>query len=287
MPNDGHLDLVSGLMATNDLFRIRLYGKDDDGKVEIATGDGGNEPIYVRQYYMDNIAHEACLLDTNGNTSFPGIITASSFNGIATSSNKINSIGKQSKADSESNMVTGLSITECYENGYPTNYGNIINIKSSYNGISQLLCKWIGVNEGDKDMQPPLYYRNKSDNRTDFSKWFQLAFIDDITPQRSGGIVAQSLGANGYVKFANGLILQWGYVNANYSASVDIGDGYHRITANTPIAFSRLPYFGAASFQASTRTYQANVFSSSTLGTLDIIYSESGTYDIQYFVIGE
>ena len=34
----------------------------------------------------------------------------------------------------------------------------------------------------------------------------------------NGGIVAQSLGTNGYVKFANGLILQWGY-NSNNAAS--------------------------------------------------------------------
>ena len=33
-----------------------------------------------------------------------------------------------------------------------------------------------------------------------------------------GGIIAQSLGENGYVKFANGLILQWGTYNQQFTA---------------------------------------------------------------------
>lgn len=42
-----------------------------------------------------------------------------------------------------------------------------------------------------------------------------LNFIKQTTQElatEGGGIIAQSLGTNGYVKFANGLILQWGYV---------------------------------------------------------------------------
>lgn len=40
-----------------------------------------------------------------------------------------------------------------------------------------------------------------------------LNFIKQTTAElatEGGGIIAQSLGTNGYVKFANGLILQWG-----------------------------------------------------------------------------
>ena len=44
----------------------------------------------------------------------------------------------------------------------------------------------------------------------------------------SGGIVAQSLGTNGYVKFSNGLIIQWGriYPNADWTT--------HPFTVNFP-----------------------------------------------------
>lgn len=43
-----------------------------------------------------------------------------------------------------------------------------------------------------------------------------LNFIKQTTAElatEGGGIIAQSLGTNGYVKFANGLILQWGKVD--------------------------------------------------------------------------
>lgn len=44
-------------------------------------------------------------------------------------------------------------------------------------------------------------------------------------------IVAALLEQNGYVKFSNGLILQWGYNNTNYAASVTF-----------PIAFTQSCY---------------------------------------------
>ena len=49
-----------------------------------------------------------------------------------------------------------------------------------------------------------------------------LNFIKQTTAElatEGGGIIAQSLGTNGYVKFANGLILQWGIYNGNISLS--------------------------------------------------------------------
>lgn len=42
-----------------------------------------------------------------------------------------------------------------------------------------------------------------------------------VSASTTGGIVAQSLGQNGYVKFANGLILQWGL--AKTDSNYDIG----------------------------------------------------------------
>ena len=60
-----------------------------------------------------------------------------------------------------------------------------------------------------------------------------LNFIKQTTAElatEGGGIIAQSLGTNGYVKFANGLILQWG--------SSDV-DG-QTLTFTFPLAFSVL-----------------------------------------------
>lgn len=55
----------------------------------------------------------------------------------------------------------------------------------------------------------------------------------------NGGIIAQSLGQNGYVKFANGLILQWGLVTGNWSVNAY---GSATIDVIFPIAFARAAY---------------------------------------------
>lgn len=48
-----------------------------------------------------------------------------------------------------------------------------------------------------------------------------------------GGIVAQSLTGNGYVKFANGLIIQWGT-----SDEISVGDDNYQVTQLFPVAVS-------------------------------------------------
>ena len=72
---------VKWSVGTNDYARI--YGgatASNTGYLEIATGDDHIEPIYVRQYQGTfsggYISKEAKLLDENGNTSFPGALTA-------------------------------------------------------------------------------------------------------------------------------------------------------------------------------------------------------------------
>lgn len=89
-PNGGAADLAFGTMAANDYARIRVYGKNDNGALEIATADGGNEPIYARQYSGSydwpngrpgTVTNEAAILDSNGNTKFPKNVTAASFTG--------------------------------------------------------------------------------------------------------------------------------------------------------------------------------------------------------------
>lgn len=70
--------------GNNDYGRV-AYGATaiNAGWMEIASCDDGNEPIYVRQYtgVFTTVKRTATLLDANGNTVFPGTVTAPTFTG--------------------------------------------------------------------------------------------------------------------------------------------------------------------------------------------------------------
>ena len=75
-------DLVYARMADNDYCRIRCGGASDAGYLEIATGDNGNDPIYVRQNNdVNGSVRTLTLLDGSGNTQLPGTVTAPTFSG--------------------------------------------------------------------------------------------------------------------------------------------------------------------------------------------------------------
>lgn len=73
---------VGGRVAGTDYYGIYSYGTSaNEGCLEFTTGGNGNEPVYVRQYASDpastspsQAVRGAALLDTNGNTSFPGTV---------------------------------------------------------------------------------------------------------------------------------------------------------------------------------------------------------------------
>lgn len=153
-PNGGAADLAFGTMAANDYARIRVYGKDDNGALEIATADGGNEPIYARQYSgaydwpngrPGTIVNEAAILDSNGNTKFPKNVTAASFtgplNGNATSATTATALGIVTARPADANVQHGdgkiryfLATDRMSKNKPPTGDGQIINLAWDNNG---------------------------------------------------------------------------------------------------------------------------------------------------------
>lgn len=66
--------------------------------------------------------------------------------------------------------VSGLSMTQAYNNGYPHNYGNVISLRGQ--GDGQLFIGWSGTDGG----HAPMYVRNKRDNTTsaDWSPWAKV-----------------------------------------------------------------------------------------------------------------
>ena len=89
-------DIIINQASTTGTRQVRFQGGNSDygrvafegtasnaGWMEIASADDGNEPIYVRQYtgVFTSIKRTATLLDANGNTVFPGTVTAPTFTG--------------------------------------------------------------------------------------------------------------------------------------------------------------------------------------------------------------
>ena len=101
-------------------------------------------------------------------------------------------------------------------------------------------------------------------------------FVRQLTQNAGGGIVAANLNQNGYVKFANGLILQWGIANSNRLAVVHV---------SFPISF-RSSVFNAicSSIGASTGyTKNTGMVADLSLGGMRVTVDNSGGY---WFAIG-
>ena len=75
---------IKGTCGGYDFWRIGGGAtKENAGYMEIATADDGAEPIYIRQYIgvFATAKRTATILDSEGNTSFPGTVVAAKFKG--------------------------------------------------------------------------------------------------------------------------------------------------------------------------------------------------------------
>ena len=78
------------------------------------------------------------------------------------------SLGQQTAITGENKLLAGISMCEAYNNGYPSNYGNILNMSDNRGGGTQLLVEWCGIN----DKIGGLFFRNKRDSAgANWSAW--------------------------------------------------------------------------------------------------------------------
>ena len=99
----------------------------------------------------------------------------------------------------------------------------------------------------------------------------------EANAQNCGGIVAASLGTNGYAKFANGLMLQWGYCRASGTTH----------TLNFPISFPNMRFIGIAQIaQPNDKVYCYFDPNEGTRETAPIINNASGGY-FWWFATGD
>lgn len=87
---------------------------------------------------------------------------------FATTSNVLNSLGNRTAISGTTVGQRGLRLYEVYNNGYPVNFGNVLNIGG--HGYGELLFQWTG------DSNPGhLYYRSKRDVASQaWSNWVTI-----------------------------------------------------------------------------------------------------------------
>lgn len=87
---------------------------------------------------------------------------------FATTSNVLNNLGNRTAISGTTVGQSGLRLYEVYNNGYPVNFGNVLNIGG--HGYGELLFQWTG------DSNPGhLYYRSKRDAASQaWSNWVTI-----------------------------------------------------------------------------------------------------------------
>ena len=180
----------------SEAWRIKCFSlPNDDSYLEISTADDGNEGIAVRQYKnnigsgldgFDIITNEAWILDKNGNTSFPKVVSAKEFNGVATKLKYVRSSNNEKiKFDTPFDTNTyfeGASFYGVYKDynteNSPADYGNVLYLNGL--GQSQLFCEWRNIDLDGYD-NPRLFYRSRNDRgNSRWTKWTTIANVNDI-----------------------------------------------------------------------------------------------------------
>lgn len=126
--------------------------------------DSSNYTAYV------NPADFVTSLGTNGNyvTWTKNGTTNNLTVPFATTSNVLNNLGNRTAISGTTVGQSGLRLYEVYNNGYPVNFGNVLNIGGQ--GYGELLFQWTG------DSNPGhLYYRSKRDVASQaWSNWVTI-----------------------------------------------------------------------------------------------------------------
>ena len=126
--------------------------------------DSSNYTAYV------NPANFVTSLGTNGNyvTWTKNGTTNNLTVPFATTSNVLNNLGNRTAISGTTVGQSGLRLYEVYNNGYPVNFGNVLNIGG--HGYGELLFQWTG------DSNPGhLYYRSKRDTASQaWSNWVTI-----------------------------------------------------------------------------------------------------------------
>lgn len=234
-----------------------------------ATQDSRGQQIDTT-YVKGVTANNATLTITKGN----GSTSTTTVNNVSRAeySDRVGTNAGYTGSTTGSSLKGGLSQSAIYDNSFPFSYGNLISVKNA--GANQIALEWSGTNgaiggvavRNARDAcldtwsewrylaytespafsgTPTAPTQGTSDNST---KLATTAFVRNLINQLKndgtlGGIVGGSLTQNGWVKFSNGLILQWGEWNN--------GKNYFPVTFTS---FYKIAVCGSYSFDDNDNT---------------------------------
>lgn len=147
--------------------------------------------------------------------------------------------------------TSGVSMSRVYNNGYPTSYGNVLNVAGG--GAGQLLLGWSGVDNTTEH----LWYRSHRDTSTGgWGTWQKIAYVSDLTwPNISGK-----------PDVATKSDLTW----ANISGKPNIPSTFNGTITNTSTDFNNLVTEGHYDIQISPSYQGKNGPKDGNWGLLDV-----------------
>lgn len=266
------------------------------GSATKATQDSAGQTINTT-YVKGVTANNATLTITKGN----GSTSTTTVNNVSRAeySDRVGTNAGYTGSTTGSSLKGGLSQAAIYNNSFPFAYGNLISVKNA--GANQIALEWSGTTgavgrvavRSARDAalgtwsawrylaytespafsgSPTAPTPGTSDNGTRIATTaFVQSLINSLKGSISGTIVASNLAQNGYVKFSNGLILQWGTIRGSCKKQ---GKGKNSTTIPYPISFTQNYYF----IDPKTISYDRHYDYSSTGGVNSVRYTLNGIY---------
>lgn len=212
---------------------------------KIVTMPWGNTEVSVKGYMPvmsinkfgvginTRLANSNYVFEVDGKANIKGSLYING-SSVANSSHTHNNIVSRGNVTCETGAtrpgVSGLSMSQVYNNGYPTPYGNAITLKGA--GDGQLLIGWSGTNGA----HAPVYVRSKRDvGEANWSNWAQVyttahkpSALDIDALPLSGGTMRGSIQLP-----ANGGSWLNGATNGNIKGYQQSTGSYHPIISQT------------------------------------------------------
>lgn len=174
------------------------------------------------------LANNNYAFEVDGNANIKGKLH---INGSVLSNNNIVSRGNVTcETGTTRPSVSGLSMSQVYNNGYPTTYGNVLTLRGL--GDSQLLLGWSGTSGA----HAPVYVRSKRDTSdAGWSGWAQVyTTAHKPSPTDIGALPLSGGTMTGRIQLSNtGGSWLSGATNGNLKGHQQSAESYHPIISQT------------------------------------------------------